>query len=243
MGKIIINQPAMLGDILFVEPIVRKYLQEDKEVIWPVKDQYYWIKDYIIHHGLKIVRQSEYGLDHEYFGFKKIGDDDYIPLRFSTPLFRGEENPHSGNYHEHFMLDKYRLLGLPLDMWKSMSWIRNYQKEDDLYRSLGLSENSRYNLVNYFMKDIYERQEEMANMNFEGNNIYMKPMEGYTLLDWTKVIINAEKIFTVETALIYMVEVLPIKASEINMFSRTPYQDTVGGVKNFISNKWVLHEK
>lgn len=229
----------MLGDLLFIEPIIRMYSKE-QEVIWPIKDQYYWLKDYIPY--VNIVKESEYGLDHEYCGFKDIDQDEYIPLRFATALIR-DTDPHDGVNHQHFMLDKYRLLGLPLDMWRTLTWERNIVKEDKLYTELGLQEDSTYILVNYYMKDVYERQEEMVNTDYGTNVIYMKPTDGYTLLDWTKVIINASKIYTVETALLYMVEVLPIKATEIHMFSRSPWQDTLVGVKNFISDRWIKHEK
>lgn len=237
MSKIIINQPAMLGDLLFIEPIVRHYLQQDKEVIWPIKDQYYWLKDYIKHHGLKIVKQSEFKINYEDGGMT----NEYIPLRFATPLYRNELDLHSGRYHEHFMLDKYRLLNLPLDMWRTLRWERNEQKEQDLYDHLAISENEEYILVNEFMKDCFERVEGMPE-SYEGRVIKMRPIDGFTMLDWTKIIINAKSIHTVETALLYIIEVLPIKAAEIHLYARRPWQDKLNGVKNFISDKWIKHE-
>lgn len=227
----------MLGDLLFIEPIVRHYLQQDHEVIWPIKDQYYWLKDYIKHHGLRIVKQSEYKMDYENWTMS----EGYIPLRFATPIFRKESDPHSGAFHEHFMLDKYRLLGLPLDMWRDLKWERNHQKEQDLFDHLALSEGENYTLVNRFMKDCYEHTQDMPE-TFEGRVIELRPIDGFTLLDWTKVICQASCIHTVETALIYMIEVLPIQAKEIHMYARRPWQDTLGGVKNFISDKWIRHE-
>lgn len=238
MSKLIINQPAMLGDLLFIEPIVRYFLQQDVEVIWPIKDQYYWLKDYIKHHGLKIVKQSECKIDYE----NATMIDGYLPLRFATPIFRNEADKHSGIFHEHFMLDKYRLLDLPLDMWKTLTWERNYEKEQELFNYLSLSENEPYILSNKLMKDCYEAQPEMNKINFGGKVIEMRPIEGFTMLDWSKVICKAKEIHTVETALIYIVEVLPIEAKEIHIYARYPWQDKLNGVKNFISDKWIKHE-
>ncbi len=228
----------MLGDLLFIEPIIRNLLQQDHEVIWPIKDQYYWLKDYIKHHGLKIVKQSEFKIDYE----NAIQTPEYIPLRFATPLYRHQEDMHSGIYHEHFMLDKYRLLGLPIDMWKTLTWERDLQKEQDLFDHLALSEGESYTLVNPFMKDCYEKQDEMSKLALTGRVIEMRPIPGFTMLDWSKVICEASAIHTVETALIYIIEVLPIQAKEIHMYARYPWQDKLNGVKNFISDKWIKHE-
>jgi len=144
--RITINQPAMLGDLLFIEPIVRHLTNQGNTIVWPVKDQYAWLKDYMPYN---IIKQSQYNIDYEDAKMR----DDYIPLRFSTPIFRGTD-PHSGQFHEHFMLDKYRLLNLPLDLWKSLTWERNYEKEDHLYHLLGC-EGQDYTLVNMFFKDIF----------------------------------------------------------------------------------------
>lgn len=238
MSKIIINQPAMLGDLLFIEPIIRNLLQKDHEVIWPIKDQYFWLGQYIKHHGLKIVKQSEYKMDYEDAEIR----EGYLPLRFATPIFRNQEDKHSGIYHEHFMLDKYRLMGLPLDMWRTLTWERNYEKESDLFDHLALNEDEPYTLVNCFMKDCFEQQLEMKNTIHANRVIELRPVPGFTMLDWAKVICHATEIHTVETALIYIIEVLPITAKEIHMYARYPWQDKLNGVKNFISDKWIKHE-
>ena len=226
----------MLGDLLFIEPIIKHLTNQGNTIIWPVKDQYLWIKDYFYYPG--IVKQSQYNIDYEDIKIRP----DYIPLRFATPLFR-ETDPHSGQFHEHFMLDKYRLLDLPLDMWRTLGWNRNYEKEDQLFKQLGLSGGDDYTLVNMFFKDIYEPQPEMAATEWiGGKTVFMKPIEGFTLLDWTKVILQASSIHTVETALIDMIEVLPVNA-ELHMYCRWPYDGSLNGVKNFISDKWIRHEK
>lgn len=234
--RIVINQSAMLGDLLFIEPIVKYLTNLGNTIIWPVKDQYSWIKDYMPYN---IIKQSQYNIDYEDVNQRP----DYIPLRFSTPIFRGTD-PHSGEFHEHFMLDKYRLLDLPLDLWRTLKWTRNIEKENQLFQLLGLSEGEDYTLVNMFFKDVFEPQPDMAAMEWNRNNktVFMKPIEGFTLLDWTKVILQAASIHTVETSLIYMIEALPVTA-ELHMYCRYPYDSTLNGVKNFISDKWIRHEK
>lgn len=232
--RITINQPAMLGDLLFIEPIVKHLTDQGNTVIWPVKDQYAWLKDYMPYN---ILKQSECNINYEDIEMRP----DYIPLRFSTPLFRGTD-PHSGQFHEHFMMDKYRLLELPLDLWKTLSWNRNHEKELQLFNQLDLQIGQDFTLVNMYFKDIYEPQPEMAETNWGDNVVFMRPIPGFTLLDWAMVVLHASAIHTVETSLLYMIEALPVKA-ELHMYCRWPYDSSLNGVKNFISDRWIRHEK
>lgn len=234
--EVIINQFFGLGDILFIEPIYRWFHEQGYKVIAPVEDHYYWIMYYIQYVHFK--KKSEFPMDYEYFGYTNMNGAEYIPLRFSTPLLR-KTDPHSGDYKEHFMVDKYRLLGLPEDLWKTLTWTRNPQKEDALFKMLGLKEGDKYNLINENFGGGFQN----IKIDVKGNNVYLSNIKDFTLLDWAKVIEYADKIYTVETSLVYMVEALPIRAREIHMYPRAPWEDTCKGVKEFISKKWKLHEK
>ncbi len=70
----------------------------------------------------------------------------------------------------------------------------------------------------------------------------MRQIPGYTMLDWAKVIINAKEIHTVETSVVYMFEALPLKAKEIHIYPRVPYEGVCVGIKNFAPENWILHE-
>jgi hypothetical protein len=234
--EVIINQFFGLGDILFIEPIYRWYHEQGYKVIAPVEDHYYWLMYYIQYVHFK--KKSEYSMDYEYFGFTKMNGADYIPLRFSTPLQRGT-HPHSGDYKEFFMTDKYRLLGLPTDMWRDLKWTRNTEKEEILFKMLGLKGKTKYNLINRHFGGNFQQ----VDIDIKGNNVYLDKIEGFTLLDWAKVIINAEKIYTVETSLVYMIETLSIKAKELHMYPRLPWEGACKGVKEFVSDKWIFHEQ
>jgi len=240
-GKaIIINQPFGLGDLLFCEPIARKYHNEGYVVIWPVEDQFFWIHTYVDYVHFR--RKSEFtGFDYEQFR------DDYkfegipvLPLRFSNPLLRGLA-PHDGSDRNNWMNDKYERLGLPVEMWKSLNWTRNRGHEDALYSLVGAGRKGPYAFVNLnfgggFADAGYTVVSEV------GNFIYMKPVPGFTMLDWAKVIFNAAEIHTVETSVMYMIESLPVKAKKWHLYPRKP-ETTLGQVKNIISlDKWILHE-
>ena len=44
----LIHQPAGIGDVFFLQYVVRKYMAMGYHVIWPLKDEILWIKDYIL---------------------------------------------------------------------------------------------------------------------------------------------------------------------------------------------------
>jgi len=43
----LINQPAGIGDIFFLQYVARKYLSMGYKVIWPLQERLLWIKDHI----------------------------------------------------------------------------------------------------------------------------------------------------------------------------------------------------
>lgn len=229
---VIINQFQGLGDLLFIEPIMQHYHDKGYKVIVPVNDDYIWLQEYIPYVEFK--KKSEFEIDYEYFGFTKMFKSEYIPLRFSTPLLRNME-PHSGDNKEHFMLDKYRLLELPLDMWRQLKWRRDEEKENRLFNFLGLHEDSEYTFVNEYYGGGFQK----IDIPVTGKRVYLTKHEGYTLLDWAKVIENARHIKTVETSILYMIEVLNLKAETMKLYSRPPEEKPIG-VLNFISNKWEI---
>jgi len=242
-GKaIIINQPFGAGDLLFSEPIARKYHNEGYVVIWPVEDQFFWIHTYIDYVHFR--RKSEFsGFDYE------LCRDDYkfegilvLPLRFSNPLLRGLE-PHDGSDRAHWMNDKYERLGLPVDMWKSLQWTRNEAKEDELYELMELDKLNGYAFINENFGGGITNAGLIGHIEVKQKAfVRMRPIKGFTMLDWAKVICNASEVHTVETSVMYMIEGLPCKADKFHLYPRKP-ETTLNQVKNIIStNKWILHE-
>ena len=56
MSKIcLIRQPAGIGDIFFTQKIVNHFISQGYEVLWPVIEQFEFIKDYIKIDGLTFV--------------------------------------------------------------------------------------------------------------------------------------------------------------------------------------------
>lgn len=230
--KCIINQPRGIGDILFIEPLMR-WLNEGYEITFPVEDSYIWIKDYIPY--VKWVKKSEFHMDYERFSWGKIGEHEYFPVRFANPIHRGLM-PHDYTDMFNVMKDKYRLFGKDPEMWKDLKWRRNFEKEDLLFQKLGLNEYNRYVFVNQ------EASNGKIDINISTNRkvIFQQNIEGFTLLDWAKVMQMASEIHTVNTSNFYLIETLPLRATELHLYSRK--NEGIEGVKDLITKNWIVHE-
>lgn len=233
--RFLINQPRGLGDILFCEPLVRKLKETADEIIWPVNDEFIWIKDYIPY--INFVKRSEYhdiDYDVDYFQIKGSGAEEItlIPLRFANPKVRNLSSKFDCSDQLHTMMDKYRLMGYPEDLWKQLTWQRNTARENELFDKLVKSDS--YILRNSFWSG------GRIEMPVSGNIVEMSNFENYTLLDWAKIIENATEIHTVSTSNLFVIEALQIKADKICIYKREPLENNFDGIKEFVNSKFIL---
>lgn len=235
-GKtIILNQTFGLGDVIFCEPIARHFYEQGYVVIWPIEDSYFWINEYIpyVHFRKKSEFKMDYeqcNLDYTYKGIK------VHPLRFSHPLLR-DLPPHYGDLRQFWMPDKYEYLGLPVELWKTLSFKRNDEREQSLYNMINLP--NKYNFINNNFGGSFERVEIATSNGLP--NVYMKKIEGFTMLDWGMVIENAAEVHTVETSLLYYVESLNFKGDK-HLYPRYPWMDSCEYM-NTILTDWIFHDK
>jgi hypothetical protein len=232
--KYIINQYQGLGDVFFCEPIARHLFNNgENEIVWPILDDYIWIKKYIPY--INFVKKSEFNFNYESTYFGKLDETTtHVPLRFANPIFRGL-HPHDYSDQYHTMLDKYRMMRLPEDMWRTFSWVRDEEKENELYNSL--IKNNNYVLVNNFWSD------GILDINFETNGrdiVHMNKINGFTLFDWSKVIENADEIHTVSTSNLYIIESLKLKTENVYIYPRKPRENNFDGILEFVNKKFKL---
>jgi hypothetical protein len=232
--KYIINQFQGLGDVFFCEPIARHlYNGGENEIIWPILDEYIWIKKYIPY--INFIKKNEFNFNYESTYFGQLDESTtHVPLRFANPIFRSL-HPHDYSDQYHTMLDKYRMMGLPEDMWRTFSWVRDEEKENELYNLL--IKNNNYVLVNNFWSD------GIVDINFNAGDrdvIYMNKIDGYTLFDWAKVIENADEIHTVSTSNLYIIECLELKTERIYIYPRRPRENNFDGISEFVNKKFNL---
>jgi len=135
---LIINQPAGLGDIIFLEPLV----WATGKHLFPIEDSLFWISEHLPQ--VNAIKKSECKADLE-----SPTNPETLNLRWANQIYR----KYDWNYHddyENMMLDKYRLVGLNPMLWKTLQIKRNTVREQKLLAYLNLPE--KFVLVNNFSR-------------------------------------------------------------------------------------------
>lgn len=231
--KVIINQYQGLGDILFCEPIAKYYINKGyDEIIWPVNKEFLWLNNYITY--INFIDKNNLNINYENINIENIYEDTlYLPIRFANPIFRNL-HPHDYSDQYHTMLDKYRLLNLPEDMWKTFTWNRNLTKENELYNKI--INNDNYILINNKWSDgILDIK---VDLNDTYQIVYMDRIEDYTLLDWALIIEKASIIHTVSTSNLFLIETLDINAKDVYIYPRLPRENNLDGIMEFVNKKF-----
>lgn len=231
--RYIFNQYQGLGDILFCEPIAQHFYEDGKnEIFWPINDELMWLTDYIKY--IKFVPKSSHNMNYESLHLGPMNSDEYfVPLRFANPIVR-KLSPHDYSDQYHTMLDKYRMLNLPEDMWKTFKWERNLDKENELYNLLVKDDN--YILVNSKWSD----GDVNIETDFKFQRIDMKILDGYTLFDWSKIIENASEIHTVSTSNLFLIESLKLSSNKTYIYPRKPRENNLDGISEFVNKNFKL---
>jgi hypothetical protein len=215
----IFNQFRGLGDILFLVPIARHYIAQGHKVIFPVNKSFIDIKDSfpdiefcsILDFPFDYERRDvyEYGLLGEHY---KV-----IPFRFADKIMNVT--------YQNNMVSKYKLVGLPLSMWRTLSWTRNKGKENDLYYNvLQLEKDQKYILINNTFNSTFKGICNDIQVLTSLRIVSLTHIEEYSLLDWGKVIENASEIYTVHTSLQYMLECMALKCVPY-IYCRKPMEE------------------
>lgn len=222
--KIIIDQPFGIGDILFLSPLV-KHIDAEK-IIWPIIDHYYWIKEYITIPNLQFIKQSEFNIDN-YIEYN------IVPFQHAHSLISKAED---------CMQAKYLLLQADPQLWRSLSFNRNQEKENQLKKHLNISPGDKFIFVNnnfagpeYNYKIDIKLQTNLKIINQE----YIKD---FTLLDWCGVLEQASEIHTVSTSLFFVIEALKLENTLLHLYPRKPLDKDLSPIKTLINNKWICHE-
>jgi hypothetical protein len=125
--------------------------------------------------------------------------------------------------------------------WRESSWVRDTPKEDELfYEVMGLKDGEKFNLINATFRNDLSGWVSVQVRN-DYRNVELKTLQGFTLLDWCKVIENASTIHTVSTSINYLIELLDLKASEIHLYVRKPDERDFRNIDYLFSKRYRLH--
>lgn len=226
IDTVLFRQPAGLGDILFLQKMIKTFAV-DKKVIYPLLPQLMYLKDILIHPGVEYVDSTaEFPYKNIYnSGTKTIKEYDnviFIPAESADKSFSGC-----------VMRAKYKACNMDWSDWRDyLSFKRNIDNENLLfYHKLGLSDDTKYNFINRQFgtpPGTYIKQNVRSYNNLL--NIEMRYIDGFSPLDWLKVIECASAIYTVDTALLFLMEKITLKASELQMWGRWGHYNDIDGL-------------
>lgn len=231
---IVPNQFFGLGDIIFEQTLVRNMLKEGDKVIWPVAPAFT--------EGLNRAYPDFIFMDMNVLRLNMERKDEYemngarvLPLRYADYICKVP-------YHM-CMKSKYMLYNQPWEQWKDKAmWTRDEQKEKALFEALCLKDGESYNLINRFFRSDCTGNAaiEVSNGN---KNIEMQPYKGFSLFDWAYVLENATEIHTVSTSIIYVLELLALKAAQVDLYLRIPDEKDFRNIDYLLnSHKYILHQ-
>lgn len=245
----LIKQPAGIGDILFCQKIA-KVIQEEteyKKIIWPVSEQYCYLKDYLISDNIDFPLETD---NFPYKDFYNSGNlymvesDNvlFVPLQSSDVVEKICKCHNNSKAHGHM---KYNFCNVSYSDWKNYFELkRNYKRENDLISKLELDINKPYNLINKnsgtypnYSNNLLsnEIKDIVPNNNFK--NVYMEFYDGVNIFDWMKIFEYAREIHTMECGVYYILE----KMNLDNVFIYTKYinqNDDFSYMRDHCNPKW-----
>lgn len=218
----VINQLHSIGDLIFLEPMYRHFLQkEGKKPIVPVRDHLMWLQNYI--DSAEFVRASLYSFDQN----KLDVTDNYLPLRWANQIMR-DFSIYDHHDFENMMADKYTLAGLDPELWKTVKLNFNVESGKRLMEHLGLT-SKKYCLVNEYS------QAGNIEIKIDGNEyeiVYMRPIDGYTVIDWFYIMLHAKQNHHISTSTFFILQAIENKfgvTSEVFLYPR-PNEDGLRGI-------------
>lgn len=233
MKTILLLQAWGLGDILWSQSIAHKFIEQGYKVVWPVKNDYFeglcnaypqihWVPDSIVRPEIFMIKEKI-----EFEGMT------IAPIRWSNSFM---DVP-----YKDVMRAKYDMYDMQWQEWKNHAqWVRNFNKEVELYKELGLQPGEKYNLINTrFGSGVEKNIEIRCNNGYK--NIELKILPGYSIFDWAKIILEAQEIHTVSTSLLFMLEVMPL-FQPIHLYCRKPIESDFKFVEFLFTKPYILHE-
>lgn len=199
--KILIDQYLGIGDILYVQKIVRMLEAQGHEVYLPVVDQLQWLHDYI---DTTCSHADIAGID-----FDKV----YVTGRATEYVAS-----------DLMMKAKYDMLEMDgTDYINYIEIKRNIKKELELKEKLNIK--GPYRLVcPYFGTPPHKNSSGHWKMEIphsdELQNVVVENIDGYTIFDWITVITEADEIYTTDTCILFLIEKYQCRANKLVSFSR-----------------------
>jgi hypothetical protein len=213
----LMDQPMGLGDILYTQRIVERFVTLGYHVLYPVIKEYSWLNDYMSTDHVQFFSEEQPFVGMDLYGkhiVQPIISEGfcYIPLRYAS------NHPINKSNWIGVMESKYQFLDMlhEAPLWaQSLKFQRNRQKEQSLYYDvLGLKDGEDYIWKNSLIGSMNGQCKVMDNIKFENKGIRVvdhKAYEGYTMFDWCMVLERAKELHSPDGSTTFMAETLNLK--------------------------------
>lgn len=235
MKKVLISQPAGLGDCIFAQGVANHFLQQEYLVVWPVKNHMIlglqraypkitWIPDHIIRKELFDIKE-----DCVVDGLR------IIPIRWSERIV--------GQPVKYWMKTKFDLVGLDYKKWKEAAQFKRCGLRECklFYEVYGLERDEKFNLINTAFRNDASKQVSISPNNGL-KDVVMGFHDGYSLFDHSILIERAENIYVANSSIFYLLELLDLPAKEIHLYERTGDEIGFPHVDYLMTKKYILHQ-
>ena len=217
MNYAVINQPAGIGDIFFLQKGIDSIISNGWNVVWPVNKHFSYLNDYIKKDNLTF-----YNIEDDYPFKEDIDFKKNIPIEFikNDNIVKYIPLDHAQHINGiSFMKAKYALLGISSEDWKnSFIFSRNENRENKLKQKYNIEDGQDFIFVNNIFASppdtIIRDMEISSNMKVIYNN-----GEPCHIFDYCWIIENAKELHLVESAFCYLVEKLNT-TDKLFMYSR-----------------------
>lgn len=221
-----INQPAAIGDILFLEPYYRHVIKTTgKKPTMPVRDHLMHLQRYI--NTVDMVPLSKAQKDGFDMDSTRTDDPNFISMRFANPIVRGLDKWDYSDY-ANTMPDKYILAGLDPNIWNTLDIQFNESKCMELLELLTEEQWDDYVLVN----EHSQAGNVLITPKTDMRVIKMREIPGFTVLDWAFVMLHAAENHHVSTSTFYVLQAIKNKydlKGKVFMYAR-PNADGLLGI-------------
>lgn len=231
MRRLGIIQPGRLGDIIICLPIAKYYFDRGYEVIWPVLKQHY-----------NTFRDIDYvqaiSLDCDINNCVSRAKEICNPIECEQlDLSFGFYNSSAASYHsdinyaKNFVEAKYKLSNVPLHERWNLSFSRDKQREDLLYKQM-------VKKIDYIL--VHENSSQGHHFSADGDNIIkVLPLEDFNIFNWMKIIENAQEIHCVDSSICNLIESQKHLKNKIKKYIPAK-QFAVGWGRTTLENNWQI---
>lgn len=229
----LINQFLGLGDILFCVPLIRKWMADGHDIIWPIADEYIDIKRNFP--DIQFVPKSSIKIDYarldEFIYTNQWGRYRVKQLRWCKSF-----KPDASDC----MTTKYNTYREDWKIWRTLHWQRDEKRERELFEKLNVPLTYEL-LCDQFGNETDGGRSRRGMPIPEMHQIKMSYVPGFTLLDWAGIIENATVIHAVSSSTLYLFEMLDLKAKEVHLYGRKSGMKDHVYVQDLRTKNYILH--